>query len=182
MQVFCFKAGGGWMAAVLGERGLFALVLPQDSPAGAKGRLAALLGRKGLNFDPAAFLPAQDDICSEARALVWQVQRYFTGEEVVFSVRVDWSGYTPFQKMVLEEIRAIPYGQTRTYAQVAEAIGVLRGARAVGAAAAKNRTPLVVPCHRVVAAGGLLGGFSYGAGTKLRLLTVEGAAGALLGR
>lgn len=181
MYLFCFEAGGGWMAAAFSKKGLYALVLPQDSPAGAQSRLAALLGGKGTNFNPnfnqKATAAVQGAAPIDAPVLVRELKKYFLGEEVAFSVRVDWSGYTPFQAAVLKAIRAIPYGQTRTYAQVAEAAGVPRGARAAGAAAAKNRTPIVVPCHRVVAAGGRLGGFSCGTEVKMRLLNMEGVSG-----
>jgi len=182
MRLFCFEAGGGWAAAAFSKRGLYALVLLQESPEAAQSRLAALLNGKGIDLDPAVFAEPRGAARREALALARQIRRYFSGREAVFSVRLDWSGYTPFQTAVLEAIRSIPYGQTRTYAQVAEAVGVPRGARAVGAAAAKNRTPLVVPCHRVVAAGGRLGGFSCGAQVKLRLLAVEGWPGLSSGR
>jgi methylated-DNA-[protein]-cysteine S-methyltransferase len=84
---------------------------------------------------------------------------------------------TDFQRRVLQQCRRIGYGQTLTYAQLAARAGFPRAARAVGNVMAGNRLPLVIPCHRVVAAGGSLGGYSspHGVGMKRRLLELEGA-------
>jgi methylated-DNA-[protein]-cysteine S-methyltransferase len=91
-------------------------------------------------------------------------------------VEVDLSGLAPFQRQVYEFVRTIPPGHAMTYGQVAEAVGAPGGAQAVGRAMGHNPVPIVVPCHRVVAAGGRLGGFSApgGAQTKRRMLTIEG--------
>jgi methylated-DNA-[protein]-cysteine S-methyltransferase len=90
-------------------------------------------------------------------------------------VEVDLSGLAPFQRQVYEFVRTIPPGHAMTYGQVAEAVGAPGGAQAVGRAMGHNPVPIVVPCHRVVAAGGRLGGFSApgGAQTKRRMLTIE---------
>jgi methylated-DNA-[protein]-cysteine S-methyltransferase len=82
---------------------------------------------------------------------------------------------TPFQQRVVETVQGIPFGQTMSYAEVAERAGSPRAARAVGNVMAQNRTPMVVPCHRVLASGGRLGGFSAPGGTefKRRLLALE---------
>ena len=92
-------------------------------------------------------------------------------------IEVDLSGLPPFQRQVYEFVRTIPPGDAMTYGQVAEAVGAPGGAQAVGQAMGHNPVPIVVPCHRVVAAGGRLGGFSApgGATTKRRMLTIEGA-------
>ena len=87
---------------------------------------------------------------------------------------LDWAGATAFQRAVWEALMTIPPSEVRTYAEVARQIGRPRAARAVGAACARNPIPLLVPCHRVVAAGGKLGGFSAGLAWKQRLLAVEG--------
>lgn len=100
---------------------------------------------------------------------------YLHGRLVDFSgVPVDWSGYTPFQKAVLELVATIAPGETLTYRQVAGLTGRPRAARAVGNALGINRTPVVIPCHRVVRSDGRIGGFSGGAGWKERLLAIEG--------
>jgi len=108
--------------------------------------------------------------------LAADIRRYFEGERVDFSrYAVDFSPYTAFERSVLEAARRIPYGQTRTYGEIAEAIGRPGAARAVGLALGKNHTCIVIPCHRVVAANGGLGGFSGGIRWKMDLLALEGA-------
>lgn len=105
-----------------------------------------------------------------------QLRRYFdSGEDCLAQVRVDASGWSKFTRRVYRYCREIPASQTRTYQQLAAAAGSSRASRAVGAAMARNRVPLVIPCHRVVAAGGALRGFSAPGGleTKQRLLQLE---------
>ncbi|CAN5801341.1 methylated-DNA--protein-cysteine methyltransferase [soil metagenome] len=97
---------------------------------------------------------------------------YYAGERREFTVPVTASG-TPWQMKVWEALRRIPFGETRSYAQVADMIGNPKAARAVGGANGCNRVPLVVPCHRVIAADGSLGGFSGGLHLKERLLEHE---------
>ena len=84
---------------------------------------------------------------------------------------------TAFQRRVWQALRAIPPGETRTYAEVARVIGRPGAARAVGAACARNPLALVIPCHRVVRGDGGLGGYAWGVGRKRRLLQRERAAG-----
>ena len=93
------------------------------------------------------------------------------------SVVVDLRGVDEFSQLVYEQARRIAPGETRTYGQLAAAIGRPGAARAVGGALGRNPCPIVVPCHRVVAAGGRAGGFSAPGGvhTKLRMLAIEGA-------
>ena len=88
---------------------------------------------------------------------------------------LDFSGGTPFQQRVWQALRAIPLGETRSYGELAHAVGAARAARAVGAACGANPVPLLVPCHRVLAANGKLGGFSGGPEWKPRLLRREGS-------
>lgn len=108
------------------------------------------------------------------RPILEQIAAYARGERKRFDVHLDLRG-TAFQRAVWEVERRIPYGETRTYAQVARSIGRPRAVRAVGGASGKNPVPLLVPCHRIVAQGGL-GGFSGGLHHKRRLLALEGAA------
>ncbi|MBX5466170.1 MAG: methylated-DNA--[protein]-cysteine S-methyltransferase [Firmicutes bacterium] len=101
---------------------------------------------------------------------------YLTGE--TRTVPVAWTiRGTPFQLRVWEALRAIPYGMVWTYGAVAERIGSPRAARAVGQAVAENPLALVVPCHRVVGARGVLGGYRGGTALKRRLLALEGVHG-----
>ena len=82
---------------------------------------------------------------------------------------------TAFRRRVWEALRHIPAGETRSYSEVAASLGAAGAARAVGTACAQNPIPIVVPCHRVLAAGGKLGGYSGGLGRKRQLLAAEGA-------
>ena len=91
---------------------------------------------------------------------------------------LDLSCGTPFQRLVWQALREIPVGETRTYGEIARDIGRPRAVRAVGAACGANPVPLLVPCHRVLAANGKLGGFSGGPEWKPRLLRREGSWGA----
>lgn len=101
-----------------------------------------------------------------------QIQEFCDGERTAFELPLAPEG-TEFQKLVWAEVAKIPYGQTRTYGQIASAVGNKDAARAVGAASGANPIPLIVPCHRVIAADGGLGGFAYGTGVKSRLLAFE---------
>ncbi|MFQ6013042.1 MAG: methylated-DNA--[protein]-cysteine S-methyltransferase [Thermoplasmata archaeon] len=103
------------------------------------------------------------------------LQRYFEGEAVDLSRHpVDFSGYTPFEVQVLRATQRIPYGQVRSYREIAEEIGKPRAYRAVAYTLSKNRSCVVVPCHRVIESSGRLGGFSAGIEWKVNLLQLEG--------
>ncbi len=110
-------------------------------------------------------------------ALQEQLRGYFAGERVRFKVPLDLEELTPFHHQVLEACARVPYGTTTTYGQLARQVGRPGAARAVGRAMARNPVPLVVPCHRVVAADGSLGGFSAEQGVALKrwLLDLEAA-------
>jgi methylated-DNA-[protein]-cysteine S-methyltransferase len=111
-------------------------------------------------------------------ALIDRLKRYADGAPVDFrDIRVDGSRLTPFQASVIPHCRHIPYGQTMTYGQLAQLAGSPSAARSVGTTMARNKTPIVVPCHRVVASNGTLGGFSAPGGItmKERLLKMEQA-------
>jgi methylated-DNA-[protein]-cysteine S-methyltransferase len=101
---------------------------------------------------------------------------YFAGTRTLFSIPLSDGGATAFQRAVWDALRAIPYGETRSYGDVARAIGQPGAARAVGAACGANPLPIVVPCHRVIAADGSLGGYSAGLKWKRALLRLEGRA------
>ncbi|MBK7645215.1 MAG: methylated-DNA--[protein]-cysteine S-methyltransferase [Planctomycetes bacterium] len=100
-----------------------------------------------------------------------QLQEYARGARRVFELELDLVG-TQFELRVWEALRAIPWGRTRTYGELAAAIGASGAARAVGGANGRNPVPIVVPCHRVVSGTGL-GGFSGGLDVKQRLLALE---------
>ena len=93
-----------------------------------------------------------------------------------FDLALDWSLWTPFARRVLRATQRIPYGQVATYGEVAERAGSPGGSRAAGNALGSNPMPIVVPCHRVVRAGGALGGYTGGVERKELLLGLEHAA------
>ena len=101
-----------------------------------------------------------------------QLTEYFEGKRKEFSLRYVFSG-TEFQKAVWHELEKIPFGETRTYGEIAAAIGKPKAARAVGGACNKNCVVIIVPCHRVVGAGGKLVGFACGTDIKEWLLGHE---------
>jgi methylated-DNA-[protein]-cysteine S-methyltransferase len=151
--------GWGYVAAVWSTDGLWELTFPQPT---AEAALAAL-----HHGEAEAGSSRWTDLLSD------ELGRYFAGEQVVFSVPVDWSGYTPFQAAVLKYTAGIAYGAVDSYGRVAIAIGSPRAARAVGGALHINRTPVVVPCHRVVGADGSMVGFGGGLPRKEALLALE---------
>jgi methylated-DNA-[protein]-cysteine S-methyltransferase len=101
-----------------------------------------------------------------------QLKQYFAGERKTFSVALDMRG-TSFQKNVWEALLAIPFGETRSYGQLAKQLGNARAMRAVGAANGRNPVSIIVPCHRVIGSSGKLIGFASGLETKARLLSLE---------
>ncbi len=102
-----------------------------------------------------------------------ELRRYLAGERVQFTCPLDLHG-TAFQIMVWEELFRIPYGQTRTYREIAYAIGRPKAVRAVGAANGANPVAIIVPCHRVIGSDGTLTGYGGGLPTKAWLLSLEG--------
>jgi len=134
-------------------------------------------GHRGPDVAVAALGPELAAVEGEWNpGLIDRLQAYAAGEPVDFGdVAIDQRHLSPFGRRVIRRCRRIPYGRTVSYAELAAAAGSPRAARAVGNCMAANRTPLVVPCHRVVAAGGRLGRFSAPGGTrtKRRLLEME---------
>lgn len=136
-----------------------------------------------LDSDEAAFVRAlrgrwnsaeirRDD--SALAAAVRQITDYLHGRRRDFDLALDLSDLTDFQRRALALVRAIPYGQTRTYGDLAAALGNPRAARAVGRANATNPLPLVIPCHRVLGSNNALHGYAYGLARKQWLLDLEG--------
>ena len=111
----------------------------------------------------------------ETREAVEQIMAYLTGELREFSLPIDWKGYTDFQRDVLRQTLKIPYGQTRSYGEIAQAINRPKAFRAVGQAEKNNQVPLVIPCHRVIGSDGSLTGYGGKENTdiKARLLNFE---------
>jgi methylated-DNA-[protein]-cysteine S-methyltransferase len=105
-----------------------------------------------------------------------QLQAYFKGELREFTCKLDLIG-TDFQKKCWNALLTIPYGKTRSYADIARQVGSPRAFRAVGQANHDNPISIIVPCHRVVTSSGTLGGYGGGLETKDKLLKLEGATG-----
>jgi methylated-DNA-[protein]-cysteine S-methyltransferase len=117
----------------------------------------------------------RDDDHPLIRATRRQLEEYFAGKLHQFNLPLDLQG-TPFQKRVWAALSAIPYGETRTYSQLARQIGAAGAARAVGSANHANPVAIVVPCHRVIGADGALTGYGGGLDRKRFLLDLEGGA------
>lgn len=106
-----------------------------------------------------------------------ELREYFEGRRRVFTIPIDWIPFTAFQREALQAIFRIPYGETRTYIEIAREIDRPHAYRAVGAANAMNPMPIVVPCHRVIGTDSKLHGYGGGGGLKTKewLLKMEGA-------
>jgi methylated-DNA-[protein]-cysteine S-methyltransferase len=104
-----------------------------------------------------------------------ELDEYFEGERTEFDLPVDLTPLPDFQRAVLQKLRLVPYGHVDTYGSLASKIGKPRAARAVGGALNRNPIPIVVPCHRIVGAGGSLVGYAGGLERKQALLGLEGA-------
>jgi methylated-DNA-[protein]-cysteine S-methyltransferase len=162
-----FRTAIGTCGIVWTERGISGLQLPEGHEAATRARLLRRFPGASEAVPPSAVARARD-------AIVALLQ----GERADLSfVTLDMDGVPPFARRVYEAARAIPAGSTRSYGALAAALGMPAAARAVGQALGRNPFAIVVPCHRVVAAGGKLGGFTAngGAVTKQRLLQIEGA-------
>ena len=128
-------------------------------------------GLAGLTAFGRKHFPGEQIVPSIVDAM-FQVQEYVSGQRKSFDLALDLRG-TTFQKEVWQALLQIPYGETDTYGRVALRLGRPQAARAVGQACGTNPTPLVVPCHRVLASNGQLGGFSSGLDWKKWLLDLE---------
>lgn len=146
-----------------------------DSPIGP----LTLAGHEGLltnlRMVHQTYEPSRADWNRDDRAfkdVVRQLDAYFAGELCEFDVRLDLRG-TEFQRRVWEALLTIPYGETRSYGQIALQIGAPGAARAVGLANGHNPVAIIVPCHRVIGAAGKLTGYGGGLDRKQSLLTLE---------
>ena len=161
-----FETELGWIGVLLSKKGVCASTLPRSTP----DQCALELGR---SLDNATRAPQR------VAPLRKRIQQYFVGDFVEFDdVPIDLGNVKGFQKAAWESTRAIAWGHTRSYQWVAAQTGNPRAARAAGQAMARNRIPIIIPCHRVIGSSGNLGGYGGGmAGLSLkrRLLAMEGA-------
>ncbi|MBN1589110.1 MAG: methylated-DNA--[protein]-cysteine S-methyltransferase [Pirellulales bacterium] len=162
-SVTAFETRLGWIALAADAETVFQLTLAHSTRDEA---IAAIRSEWAAELRPT-------EACG---TLVERIYDYVLGRPDTFQdVSVDTGYLTPLGRRVFDRCRCIPHGQTRTYGEVAAEAGHARAARAVGQFLASNRTPILVPCHRVVAAGGRLGGFTAPGGVllKRRLLQIE---------
>ncbi|WP_232661734.1 methylated-DNA--[protein]-cysteine S-methyltransferase [Pseudonocardia sp. TRM90224] len=152
-----------------------------DTPLGPMGLAASALGLVRCSFRAAA-RPAPVD----PQARRWldvadeELTAYFAGELTTFTVPVDLRRLDPLHRLILDGPRSVPYGTTTTYGELAAAVGLTEdGPRQVGVAMARNPVLVVVPCHRVLGAGGTLTGYSGGLPRKRTLLDMESKVPAL---
>jgi methylated-DNA-[protein]-cysteine S-methyltransferase len=162
-----FETALGFCAIAWSDAGVARFQLPVKSAEAAE----RLMRRRAPGAEPGA--PPED-----VAGVVTSARQYFDGEEMDFShVRLDLGGVEPFFTQIYAALRRVGWGRTTSYGALAKEVGAGReAARDVGEAMARNPAPLIVPCHRVLAAGGKIGGFSApgGSKTKIRMLELEG--------
>ena len=167
MHYFIFETASGFCSIAWNDTGITRFGLPAKSAKAAE----RMMLRRAPGVQPAMPTP----MVGEAVAAV---RRYFQGNETDFSqLKLDLNGQDEFFKRVYAAARRIQWGQTTTYGYLAKELGGgPETARDVGHAMARNPIPLIIPCHRVLAAGGKIGGFSApgGAAAKIRMLGLEG--------
>ena len=159
-----FSTDWGWMAVAGSEKGIRWIVLPEQTRQGAMDALARTLKGQHAGKHPELFDRFSEQVC-----------RYLRGEVASWDVRLDMDmeGTPTFSQKAWAVCRTIPSGETRSYGWLAAQAGRPGAARAAGQAMARNPVPLVVPCHRVIAGDGGLGGFGGGTEMKVRLLELE---------
>ena len=155
----------GVLTLVATDKGLAAILWENDAP--DRVRLGELAESK------------EHPILVEAEQ---QLRSYFAGELKKFTVKLDFATGTDFQKKVWQALLTIPFGETRSYAQIAEQIGHPTAVRAVGAANGRNPISIIAPCHRVIGSNGKLTGFAGGLEAKALLLGLEGVGGVQQGQ
>jgi methylated-DNA-[protein]-cysteine S-methyltransferase len=170
MGQIVFETALGYVALAERNRALLALTFGHSNERSTSRALASQLTDLEL--------PANDSFVSEyyRDELIDRLREFARGEPIDFSdLEVETVGVTSFQRRVIDACRTISWGETLSYGELARRAGRSGAARAVGSVMAANRVPLVVPCHRVVAAGGGLGGYSapQGLAMKRRLLAAE---------
>ncbi|MFC1846779.1 methylated-DNA--[protein]-cysteine S-methyltransferase [Chloroflexota bacterium] len=162
MDYYVFNTDMGWVAVLASKKGLVSTSLPWSTAEGALGEIGGGIG-DAVN-SPERF----EDLTKRLKA-------YFAGQKVFFPDELDLSTATPFHRKVCQAARNIPYGETRSYSWLSAEAGSPKAARAVGQVMARNRLPIIVPCHRVIGSYDI-GGFSGGIEIKKRLLRLEASA------
>ena len=169
MHETIFQTDWGWVGVAATGQGVRAIVLPKPTRRAVERELTS---RGGSRAAPTPLTNGRGD--GHLKAARSAVIAYLAGKARSFDLPLDLQGQPRFRLKVWEVLQRIPYGRVRSYGWVARKVGKPKAARAVGAACGANPVPLLVPCHRVVAGDGSLGGFSGGLGVKKRLLKLEG--------
>ncbi len=157
----------GWAGFAADQKGLKILVLPEERREDVLFKICKILEHNHL---------IEENRGKEK--LIHKIKEYFEGKKVDF---LDWQlnldNYTNFQMKILQTVRKIPYGETRSYKWVAQTAGYPRAYRAVGNTMRNNPIPLIIPCHRVIKSNGMLGGFSgkEGIALKKKMIDLESA-------
>lgn len=167
-QLYCvFETAAGFCAIAWSDVGITRFMLPSSTTQATEHNLRRRLPEAHPGTPPAHVMAAID-----------AAKRYFAGEKMDFSdLQLDLAGQGEFFRKIYDAARRVAWGNTTTYGALAKEVGVgPEAARDVGQAMAKNPVPLIIPCHRVLAAGNKLGGFSApgGSATKERMLELEG--------
>lgn len=147
------------------------------SPIGLISLFSTEHGITRIEFDDKPDLATREQVNTPLLTLCrQQIEEYFAGQRTEFSVPLDWSQLTGFRAEALRITARIPFGQLRTYGEIAAELGKPAASRAVGGAMARNPLPILIPCHRVIATSGHLTGFSTanGIASKAWLLQMEG--------
>ena len=150
------------------------------SPIGPVRMVLSLRGLAAIEFGLPSFPQPSIPIDPRLEPLLLtaqeEIKSYLNGQQREFTLPIDWRVFTPFQARVMRVTAAIPYGEIRTYGQVASAAGCSKAYRAVGGVMARNPIPIVIPCHRVIGSSRELHGYSAPGGleTKAWLLQLEG--------
>jgi methylated-DNA-[protein]-cysteine S-methyltransferase len=173
MKIAIFKTDWGWMGIGVTARGVAKTVLPRRSRAAVEREFAPCPKSSSSNEEGKVGHLATQHLKAARKA----IRTYLAGKRSILDIPLDLDGQPLFRRKVWGVLRTIPYGRVRSYGWVARKIGTPLAARAVGGACGDNPIPLIVPCHRVVAGDGSLGGFSGGLATKKRLLRLEGVLG-----
>lgn len=162
-RTLIFKSAWGWMGISESEKGIQAIALAKQS-------------RRLIESDLRVTFPGSLTQGESARleATRRQLLDYLAGKRNSFDIPLDLSQGTAFQRQVWRALQRVPYGKLRSYQWIAARVGGRQYARAVGNAVGANPIPIVIPCHRIVAQDGSLGGFSGGLSMKRKLLALEG--------
>lgn len=166
MHYCLFETDFGPVGVAWSERGLTYLQLPEADRSATEERLAQRAGSLGPSPPPSPIAQA-----------IAELERYFSGERVDFAgIALDLTGVAPFYCEVYDAARRVGWGETATYGDLARQVGSAGAARGVGQALSRNPVAVIIPCHRILASGNKVGGFSAFGGTvsKERLLALEG--------